>query len=315
MSQDISLGFLLALSAVTVATVAGWTGAALAGVVVARMRHRSAALRARRLARARLLPLAVTVVLVPSQAIAFVRFEAGGREAAGPLLLTLALAGLSLVAGAIRGGYQAACATRDVERRWRQSATPFTLPGWVGAAWLIRRRYPVVAMLGILRPQLFVARQVTTACTDEELAAIAAHEHAHRCAGDNLLRWLFCVTPGASLFARIGKPLERGWMAAAEAAADSAARHEASSLDLASALTKVARLAAGAEHEAVTASTLMGGCDLTARVERLLDSTADPHPSRSGWLAVTAAVAVVILLQTAPVALTLHELFESFVRR
>ena len=70
-------------------------------------------------------------------------------------------------------------------------ATPFTVPTWIRRAWIIRRRFPVVAVVGIVRPQLFVATQVADECTGRELAAIAAHEAAHVESRDNLIRLLF----------------------------------------------------------------------------------------------------------------------------
>jgi Zn-dependent protease with chaperone function len=298
-----------------VAAAIGWIGAALIGLAVARRVGRSAALRARLLAQARLLPLALTVVLVPTQILAFVRFEAGGEEAAGPALVALAMVGLALLGGAVRAGRDAARGTRAVSRAWRRSAVRFVVPGWADRAWRIRRRYPVVAIIGILRPQLFVAGQVADACTGDELAAIAAHERAHVRAGDNLLRWLFRLTPGAGVFARIGEPLERAWMAAAEEAADAAARRQASPLELASALTKVARLAAGIPTEAITTSALVGGSDLKARIERLLAAPTVDRVSQLGWLPAAVTLAFAAFLQSESAASTVHELFELLVRR
>jgi hypothetical protein len=313
-THELPIGVLLAASAVAIATAVGWLGAAVAGLAADRVRG-PAALRARLLAQARLLPLTLTTVLVPTQIWAFVRFEAGGEESVGPLLVATAAAGLALVGGAVRAGRRALSETRTVGRSWRSSAVPLVVPGWPNRAWRIRRRYPIVAILGVMRPQLFVAGQVADTCTRAELAAIAAHERAHVGAGDNLLRWLFRMTPGAGLCWAIGEPLERAWMAAAEEAADAAARRRASSLDLASALTKVARLAVDVSPEAMPSSALIGGSDLEARVERLLTPPVVDRAGGLGWTLAVLALALVALLVSSPGGLALHEMFEWLVRK
>jgi hypothetical protein len=110
--------------------------------------------------------------------------------------------------------------------------------------------------------------------------------------------------------------LEQAWMVASEAAADMAARQTASELDLASALTKVARLAVGCPPEAIPASGLIGGADLGSRVRRLCAGSAEPPRRDLAWLTPLALlVTVVVTALTTPALRALHELFESLVRR
>jgi Zn-dependent protease with chaperone function len=308
------LGVMLAFAAVALAPMVGWLIAGIFGWVIARIRGLRATTRATFLAQARLMPLALMLLIVPAQTIGFARFELGGAESAGPLLIGLAILGLAFLADGLTSGVRSWRHTRIVVRAWRMSATPLTLPSWARRAWTIRRRFPVVAVVGVVRPQLFVARQVIAECTPSELAAIAAHESAHVDAGDNLLRLLFRLTPGASVAARVGDPIERAWMVAAEEAADERARSRDDGVELASALTKVARMAAESDPEVVPVSALIQGNDLAHRVRRLLESHAESSGIQWGWIGLGFAVVLGIILQTTPVAFGLHEAFEMLVR-
>ncbi|MGH9172945.1 MAG: M48 family metalloprotease, partial [Vicinamibacterales bacterium] len=266
-------------------------------------------------AQARLMPLAFSAVLVPAQIIAFARFEAGGPESAGPLLIGTALLGLVFLVDAIVSGVRSWHQTRVVIATWRAAASPLTLPGWARRAWSIERKFPVVAVVGIGRPELFVATEVADQCSTEELAAIVAHETAHVTSHDNLVRLLFRLTPGVRIASAIGDPLEHAWMVAAEQAADAQARGSATGLDLASALTKVARLAAACECEALPASALIGGAELQSRVRRLLEPPVAECGFRMAWAPLALLAAATIALYATPALTSLHELFELFVRR
>jgi len=316
MTPTSAIGVLFALSALAVATFLGW--ALVAMVVVGRRLTTDAqpAWPASLVAQLRLLPLGLATVVVTAQVTAFIRYESGGAETAGPLLLALGAIGAALLIDALGRGVRSWLDTRAVVGSWRSSASPLSVPTWSRRAWAMNRPFPVVAVVGIMRPQLFVARQVAAGCTAGELAAIAAHEAAHVAARDNLIRLLFELTPGARLFRGIAVALERSWMVAAEEAADMTARRTASDLDLASALTKVARLAVGSQPEVVAASGLIGGAELASRVRRLCDGTAPPARRQFGWapaLAILATVVVTIL--ATPTLRLLHDLFEGLVRR
>jgi Zn-dependent protease with chaperone function len=128
-----------------------------------------------------------------------------------------------------------------------------------------------VAVVGIVHPRLYVARTVVESCNDEELDAVIAHEAAHLKARDNLTRLLFLCAP--TLFLRTFVEIEREWVRAAEEAADDRARTTTNaSLALASALTKVARLASRQSAPLLHASAILSGSVVEARVRRLLDS-------------------------------------------
>jgi hypothetical protein len=311
----LTLGLLLACAAVAVATVAGWLLAAIAARGLSACRNLAAPTRAVLLAQARLLPLAAVALLVPTQILAFAAYEAGGVESAGPLLLSLGLAGLMLGLGAARRGLVSWRDTSRIVGTWKRSGSELSIAEWPGPVWAIGARFPIVAVVGAVRPQLFVARQVVESCTKGELTAIVAHEAAHVAARDNLVRLLFHLTPGSGLFARIADPLERDWLAAAEEAADLSAGRSSGSLELASALTKVARLAAPAAHGMIPASTLISDTDLPSRVRRLLQPPPRTPRHRAAWLPAALALAITAVAQLPPIALRVHELFELLVRR
>lgn len=315
MSGQLALGALLACAAVTVGTLLGWVVAAGLGAWTGQSRRLSPSTRVALLAQARLAPLALTMLLVAVQVVGFARFEAGRDESAGPLLIAIAAIGVALSVEAGISGLRAWRHTRAIERAWRRSATPMTLPRWPRRAWRIERRFPVVAVLGVARPELYVACHVAEVCTTDELAAIAAHEAAHVASRDNLVRWLYRATPGACLTVPLAERLETAWAAAAEEAADAAARRTTPGVELASALTKVVRLAHGLPHESMPASALIGRGDLTARVHRLLEPPATPRRRAFAWIPAAAAAAGALNLFTPSALATVHELFELLVRR
>jgi hypothetical protein len=312
-----AIAVLLAFSAAAMAVAAGWL---LAWVVAPGLLRRVDVhpdTRARLLAGLRLLPLASAGMLVPIQILSFVRFETGGPETAGPLLIALAACGGLLFIDAALAGLASWRRTRAIVSSWRASAMPLGVPRWKHDAWSIQRRFPVVAVAGVVRPQLFVAEQVAASCSVDELAAIAVHESAHVRSRDNLVRLLFALTPARRLMPRFAGELEQAWATASEEAADLEAMTAASRLDLAAALTKVARMADGVRSEVAPVSALIGRDGLDARVRRLLDPA--PIPPTCGplvaWLPVAACILLLAVVLSTPALSTVHELFESLVRR
>jgi Zn-dependent protease with chaperone function len=306
------IGLLMACAAIAFGTALGW----LLTSVLARIADWSrwpARARATLLAQLRVLPLATAVLLASAQMVAFARFEQNRAETAGPLLLGLALAGVGLLVDAVINAARAWARTASVTRAWRENASPLTLPEWHGRAWAIRPAFPIVAVLGAVRPHLFVARQVIDRCTREEMSAITAHEAAHVAAHDNFTRLLFSLTPGSRVMRSTASRLEQRWLAASEEAADVAASRHASSIALASALTKVARLAPLTMPEPTAASALISGSDLELRVKRLLQPAAQSQRGRGSWLPTVVLLVTAIVSQLPDVSRRLHEVFELLV--
>ena len=274
------VAFCLAFAAVTLAVAAGTA----IGTLGARLMRSPAAARlgartrASLLAQLRLAPLGLVLPVGLVVQLAFWRFEpAQSGERAGPLLAVLTVLGTLALLLSVARVARASRATSLVRRQWRNAALPTTIPGWRGPAYRVDSAFPVVAVLGVWRPELFVATHVAEACTPGEIAVVAAHEHAHVAARDNLMRAAFAATPFVGSAADW---LERAWAAAAEEAADLTARRGGSGVTLAAALVKVASLAMPVEPRPALASALIGAGTLERRVRRLLDSATPSRPRR-----------------------------------
>ncbi|MEZ5291223.1 MAG: M48 family metalloprotease [Vicinamibacterales bacterium] len=231
--------------------------------------------RAGLLAQARLAPLSVTVVFTPLVQLAFWSFEPrSGSESIGIALPALAAVGVALTTLVAVRGWRTARATTEVARTWRNAAAPAAVRGWDGPAWVVQTPFPVVAVVGVRRAELFVSADVLSTCSEPEMEAVAAHERAHVAEHDNLLRMLVALTPAFG--PAVGR-LERVWDATMEEAADLQARAGGKGAILARALTKVARLAvASAEASPLAMSAFLGRGSLEARVLRLLEPPGRP---------------------------------------
>lgn len=190
--------------------------------------------------------------------------QAGERP--GVVTLALAAAGLALLASLLRRTFHAWRATRRVLDEWEQSAQPFPMPDTPAPTFRIANAFPVVAVVGVIRPRLFVARSVLHALTPDELHAVLEHEAAHLRARDNVKRWLMACAPSIG-WRRTALALERAWENAAEHEADRGAQ---GALELASALVKTARLAPQGAQLRVPAAAFHGGGDVARRVQELV---------------------------------------------
>ncbi|HXH07969.1 MAG TPA: M48 family metalloprotease, partial [Vicinamibacterales bacterium] len=196
-----------------------------------------------------------------------------------------------------------------LERRWtgRAGAGPPELP-----VRIVADAFPTVAVVGVIAPRLYIADSVLAACPAAELRAVIAHEQAHVAARDNLKRFLMRICPDAVW---VRAAIERAWAEAAEECADAAATSGslACPLDLAQALVRVARLAAGADRPAL-ASALYPGGSIESRVRRLLAGAAEPEaPGRIATLS-TAAAAALLAGAGAGCAPMLYQMVEAAVR-
>ena len=232
---------------------------------------------------------------------AFHAFEPRGHdETVGASLAALSAVGALLFAGAAVRGWLSARATRQLVRAWSARACPIALADAPFPAARVDSAFPLVAIVGLLRPRLLVARRVLEACTPQELGAILAHEAGHLAAFDNLKRLLMRCVPDVLAFTPVGPGIERDWADAAEEAADDHAARTAGgrAVDLAGALVKVARMVPGRGHPALPASTLCHNETVERRVRRLLDRA--PGGSAAPWL--FAARGLVSLLVAVAVA-------------
>ncbi len=214
-------------------------------------------------------------------------------EVAGWSLVALAAAGAGLLALGIVRAWRAVAGTRRALRDWQRHAQSVVVEGLPVPAIGVDTPFPLVALVGLIRPRLVVARQVLDACTPEQLRAVMAHEAAHWRARDNLKRLLLRSCPDWLALTRTGRRMARDWALAAEESADDRAAVPASpaALDLAEALLAVARLAPAPAPfaDALPVSTLIEPGSLERRIRRLLGERG-PEPRRAGWLLATRGV-------------------------
>lgn len=251
----------------------------------------------------RLLPLVTSVLWASLAMIAFFLFEPrAGHERIGAVLMGLSSFGLVLLLAAATRVTVAVVRHRRLLREWLPGATPIDVPGIRVPAMAINTTFPVVAVVGILRPRLVVARCVLDHCPADELAAIFDHERGHIVRHDNARRMLLLVLPDPLAWTRVGRAMDMMWHDAAEELADEApgdGRGEAGRVALAAALVRVARLVpAGETLSELPASALYRGEPLERRVRRLLDPI-PPQPRAARhyqWAALAAFIVLSIVL-------------------
>jgi Zn-dependent protease with chaperone function len=296
------LGLCLALAALLTANaLAALASAALwRAWLDARTQAWTAAARAQLLFALRVAPCALAIVFVCALVVpAYLRFEPEATGEAVSLklaaLAALSIAGLAL---AVWRGLAAWLATRRLVTDWLRHAEACTLPGIGLPAYRVAHRFPVVAVVGALRPRLFIARQLFDTLSERELRAALAHECGHLAARDNLKRAILRACRDALTIVPAGRTLDRAWAASAEAAADEYAARtgdEVAALDLASALVKIARLVPrGARPTMPAGAFLVGELDgghLAYRVRRLTqlascehDTLHTPPATHAAWL-------------------------------
>jgi hypothetical protein len=271
----------------------------------------------------RLLPAAASLFFTVALFLpAHWRLEpAGAEESAGYSLVLFALVGAALLGITVGRAVRDTRATASVVRRWSaagRSCPP--RPSFGIPVFGVADTSPVLSLVGVVRPRLFVADDVVGALTAEELDVSLAHEAAHDRARDNLKRLVVAWCPDALGACGLGNGLIAGWHAAMEFAADAraAAGSERRAVALASALVKVARLTPPRAAPVPAASRLHDDALLAARIERLLAPAGDlpaPGDIRSPWpLAAAAVLALAILLPAPHAWLAVHEVTEGLVR-
>ena len=258
----------------------------------------SAVLKARALALFRLLPSAIAaavtaVILLPG----YVAHERSDAEHAGLTLWLLAAGGAALIAASMAGIISSARQTARLRREWLATAVPANVAGAGIGAYALDLPYPLVAVLGVFRPRLFISTQVLRHCPPRELTAIIEHERAHVRRRDNLLRLGMDAAPDLLRLTGVPARIAAAWHRAVEHRADEAA---SSRLDLASALVRVSRMASGAPAFVLPASALYGGGTIDERVRHLLARRAQAAVPR--WAVVFAGVTAAGLVLVAAAA-------------
>ncbi len=244
-----------------------------------------------------------------------------------------ALAALSAIGVglAILRGLRSWLATRSLLRNWLAASTPIELKAISVPTFVLQHSFPIIAVVGAIRPRLFIANHVLESLTEEELAAAIAHEYGHLAAGDNFKRSVMRVSRAALLLIPCGRSLDRAWSEASESAADEHAAQQSSlvALNLASALVRIARMIPKGQLQVMPAAVsafLVGGEDapgVKVRVRRLVElAAADPRLLASNaslvrfvpWFVLSLTVVVGVTIESRPQVLAaVHHFVEHVV--
>jgi Zn-dependent protease with chaperone function len=291
----------------------------------------TAASRARLLFSLRILPalfafLTVALLLVPAYLAYEPRHTAEGISFKLGLLAFLSATGIAV---SIYRGIATNRATVKLTSDWLRQGKPIQITGINIEAYQIEHKFPLIAIIGFLRPRLFVASQVLEILTPEEVSAAVAHENGHLAASDNLKRGLLQACRDALLIIPSGRLLDKAWSEASEEAADENAARQGNgvALDLASALVKIARIIPQGARPTMPAGVFLLGDEETkgikSRVRRLIAlATTDWRPaSRRNaftsllvWGPSSMVLATLVVAATSPFLLSrVHYLIEHAV--
>jgi Zn-dependent protease with chaperone function len=224
--------------------------------------------------------ISIVVFLVPSYLI----YEPSSTgEVVSKKLAALAIISAIGVALALWRGLRSWLATRSLLREWLRTATPIQLSSIDIPTFRIPHTFPIIAVVGTMRPRLFIAERVLHSLSEDELLATIAHERGHLAARDNFKRSLLRACCDALLIIPCGRSLDRAWAETAESAADEYAAQESPvvALNLASALVRIARMIPKGGRPVMPVGTfLIGGNEtrgLKGRVRRLLEIASTVH--------------------------------------
>jgi Zn-dependent protease with chaperone function len=304
--------FLLGISVILAVMLVLNTSAALVAGLVWRLARKrisswSPARSALALFLLRTLPVAIgaaSVVLLfapafwihePRQGFESISFNLG-------LMAAISLFGILL---AVFRGLAAFRVTGHLAADWLRNAEPISLPKVRIPAYLIERRFPLIAVVGAINPKLFIARQVVESLSAEELSAALDHEAGHITSRDNIKRSLMRLCRDMLLIAPFGRSMDAAWIVASETAADEYAARKGTrkGLDLASAMVKIARMIPAGARPTMAAGAFLVGDEgkigFKTRVSRLLQIS-QSHTARTAFNPSIAAI-----LRLAPLGLIL----------
>jgi len=244
-------------------------------------------------------------------------------------LATMAMIALVGIGLALFRGLAAWRATRRLMADWKAHGKAVRIDGIGVRAYLIDHSFPIIAIVGALRPKLFIAGRVLDSLTPEEIIAALAHESGHLAMRDTLKRGILRACRDMLLMVPCGRSLDSAWADASECAADEYAAREGRerALDLASALVKIARMIPGGARPTIPAGAFLLGDENSAsvkwRVHRLVQlASSDTRPTlQTGlfknilfWLSAACFVILLTIIASAPIVLfTVHSLIERVV--
>ncbi len=260
-----------------------------------RMRPRAAA---RFLLALRLLPALLALFLIVGICVpSYLWLEPDNNaEEIGNLCLISALLAAAICTISIVRSVRATVRSVRLARECRLLGRLSAVPGAHLPVWTLNSSAPFLALVGVFTSRVAVSRSVIHAFSPSQLAAALRHEAAHRASRDNLKRLLILLAPGLLPGLRGFDTIERSWARFTEWAADdeAVAGNDRLSLSLAAALVRIARMGGSLDPLPLSTSFLGDSREISARVDRLLNSTppvAAAPPRRGAMLAVCAALA------------------------
>lgn len=315
----LALAALLGISAFA-SLAAMWLWYALAGLA----RRWRPATRAQLLFSLRTLPVASAFLVVAALLVpAYIAYEPKPTgETVSLKLAGLAFLSMVGIALALWRGLASWRATRRLVHDWMRYAEPVSIENVPVPVYCVEHQFPVIAVVGVLRPRLFIARRIFGSLSSDELSAAVLHEIGHLAARDNLKRVLMRLCRDALVIVPVGRALDRAWAESAEAAADEHAAQRGSlvALDLAAALVKIARMVQEGTRPTMPAGAFLIGEEVGGvayRVQNLMqisDANDQLHRSREAmmlsittWACTGALLLFAIYAATSPrVLATLH---------
>ncbi len=293
----------------------------------------SPALAANLLFAVRLLPLGLaSLVTIGFVLPAFVAFEPDSTsEGLSSRLAVLAIAGGLVILAMAARGVRILYATGETRRQLESQSEPLVFEdisteGISVPVYQVKSRSSLLAVTGILKPQIYIAREIVERLSPEELSAALAHEMAHVSSFDNLKLLLLRITRPPA-FLKMFALADAAWTGASEVAADQAALTSgATALDLSSALVKVGRIKGPAilMNAAAASHLLPPSCStsLEVRVQRLQEALENEpsfvEPSRKsklpGVLPLAGLVILAYVLSIQAILPAVHEVLEVLVR-
>jgi len=251
--------------------------------------------------------ISVGLFLIPS----YIGYEPySTSEVVSTKLAMLATVSAVGVAFALWRGFRSWFATRSLLREWLATAEQIRLDGISTPTFRIRHPFPIIAVVGTIKPRLFVAEHVLQTLSEEEMKAAIAHECGHLAARDNLKRSLLRACRNALMIVPCGRSIDRAWSENAEAAADehAAGRGSAIALNLASALIEIARMVPAGTKPSMPAGAFILGDEkhgVMGRVNRLLAlAGAGGQQSKPLFVSWTERIGLCLLLASLTLTLT-----------
>lgn len=279
----------------------------------------------------RIFPTAAAIVFITAFLLpAYFLFEPNkSGEVVSVKLIVLALVSVLGIVLAFYKVFLTSRATRQLLQNWLLNAKPIVIEGISVPVYSIEHPFPVIAVVGAVRPKMFIAQQIFDLLEASEIKAAVAHEQGHLVSQDNLKRALMRFCRDLILIPH-GRGLERAWAENSEIAADEYAARtggKTMALNLASALIKIARLVPAGTHPAMPAGAFLIGEQIggvSGRIQNLLKLTESENPCasqsqiRSGiksWIYLSCMISAVSLLAAhQTILLFVHETLEIVVK-